>query len=140
MGFAILTVAILSLISIFPTTLRAHEDAELLALGASLAMMKIEEIRRDNDCAGELIDRIRNLLEPTEPVPFGQEPRLAYRLSSTTILYVKLDSAGDPVDDPADPRDDAGVARVIIQESPLFSSEPKIIAEFRFDAEIRGCP
>ena len=60
--------------------MKGNEMAELRTEGATLAMMKIEEIRRDNDENNKLITTIKSLPQPTDPVPFGTEPRLAYRL------------------------------------------------------------
>ena len=131
-GLAVLTAGILSILAVFPATLRGNQSAELRTLAASLAMMKIEEVRRDNDETNFLIGGIQNLTEPTEPVVFALERRLAYRFSGVTMLHIKIDASGAIIDDPDDPRDDPGVARVIIQESPTFRSRPKIIAEFRF--------
>ena len=132
-GLSIMTVGILGIMAVFPFTLRAREQAELRTIGAWAALMKIEEVRRDNDTGGKLLTGIENLSEPTEPVVFAFDQRLAYRFSSTTILYEQLDpSTGLPIDDPSDPRDDPGVARVIIQESPAFRPNPRILDEYRF--------
>jgi len=128
----VLTVGVLGVVTLFSFVLRANEEAELRTIGAALAMMKIEEIRRDNDRDGKLLEAIRMLEAPTDPVPFALEGRLAYRFSSTTLLYLRRGGSGAPIDDPDDPRDDPGVARVIIQESPEFKPRPKILDEYRF--------
>lgn len=125
-GLSILTVGILVVLQLFPYTIRANERAELRTIGAALAMQKIEEIRRDNDQGSRLIDGIKSLTSPTAPVPFAADPRLAYRLSGVTMLYSDSGVANDP-------RDDVGVARVIIQESPSFRSRPVILDEYRFN-------
>lgn len=133
-GLSILTVGIVLLMAAFPYTLKSDESAELRTLGAALAALKIEEVRRDNDANDRLIDAIRNLAAPTDPVDFALERRLAYRFHSQTMLYAKTDAFGNPFDDPLDPRDDPGVARVIVMISPNFRpGKPTILDEYRFD-------
>ncbi len=125
-GISILLVGILSLMTFFPAILRANERAELRTIGGGLALMKIEELRRDDDLNDQLIESIRNLTAPTPAITFPHEPRLAYRFSGVTALY----TAG--ITDPDDSRDDPGIARVIIQESPNFRANPSILDEYRF--------
>jgi Tfp pilus assembly protein PilV len=125
-GLSILTVGVLVILQMFPYTLRANERAELRTIGAALAMQKIEEIRRDNDVGNRLLDGIKGLTTPTQPVAFASEPRLAYRLSGVTMIYTNTGVANDP-------RDDVGVARVIIQEAPGYRSRPQILDEYRFN-------
>lgn len=133
-GLSILTAGILAIIALFPTTMRGNEQAELRTIAASLMAMKAEEIRRDNDASDKLINAIKTLPAPTDPVTFPFEPRLAYRFSSTTILYQKRDAAGAITDDPADPRDDSGVARIIVQIAPTFRpGKAYVLDELRFD-------
>lgn len=126
LGLSILTAGILAVLALVPWTLRANERAELRTLAASLGMMKIAEIRRDNPTTGSvatLIGEIQDLTTPTDPITFPFEPRLAYRFSGETILYTGVN----------DERSSSGVARVIIQESPDFRPNPIILEEFRFD-------
>lgn len=133
-GLALLLVGILAIIAYFPYMLRSAEAAELRTIGSGLALMKLEEIRRDNDDNGRLLNAIKSLPGPTDPVTFPMEPRLAYRFSSTTILYKHHDAAGNLIDEPTDPRDNPGVARVIIQISPEFRPGKEfILDEYRFD-------
>ena len=73
-GLSILTVGIVSVMALHPFTLRANEDAELRTIAASLAMMKIEEARRDNDENDKFKMAILNLTEPTEAIPFAIDP------------------------------------------------------------------
>lgn len=125
LGMSILTAGLLAVLALFPWTLRANERAELRTLAAGLGMMKVEEIRRDNPTTSSLstfIDAIAGLTAPTDPITFPFEPRLAYRFSSQTLLYTNTN----------DERSSPGVARVIIQESPDFKTNPIIIEEFRF--------
>jgi type II secretory pathway pseudopilin PulG len=132
-GVAVMAAGIAVIMAVFPVTLRGADRAELQSLGAALAMMKIEEIRRDDDEGGRLIAAIEALTEPTEPIVFPLDPRLAYRFSGVTVLYVRRDNAGVIIDDPDDPRDDPGVARVIIQTAPIPGAEEEILGEFRFN-------
>jgi type II secretory pathway pseudopilin PulG len=125
LGMSILAAGVLAVLGLFPWTLRANERAELRTLGAALGMMKVDEIRRDNPTSptlATLIGEIESLTVPTDPVTFPLEPRLAYRFSGVTMLYQGTD----------DERSSPGVARVIIQESPTFRSNPVILDEFRF--------
>lgn len=126
LGLSILTAGILAVLALVPWTLRANERAELRTLAASLGMMKVEEIRRDNPTSGSvatLVGEIQNLTTPTDPITFPFEPRLAYRFSGETLLYAGVN----------DERSSSSVARVIIQESPEFRANPIILEEFRFD-------
>lgn len=133
-GLSILTAGILAIVALFPATMQANEAAELRTIGASLLAMKAEEVRRDNDANDKLINAIKTLAAPTAPVTFPYEPRLAYMFSSTTILYQKRDAAGTVVDDPNDPRDDPGTARIIVQISPTFRpGKAYILDELRFE-------
>lgn len=133
-GMAILLAGIVSIMAYLPKMLEADEAAELRTIGAGLALMKLEEIRRDNDANGRLLNAIKSLPGPTAPTTFPFEPRLAYRFSSTTVLYQHFDNVGNLIDEPTDPRDDPGVARVIIQISPQFRpGKEYILDEYRFD-------
>lgn len=133
-SMAILTAGILSIIAIFPSIMKGNEAAELRTIGATLAMMKVEEIRRDDDENSKFMQAIKTLPAPTDPVPFASDPRLAYRISSTTMLYQHRDNSGAIVDDPADPRDNPNIPRIIIQVSPLYRpSNPVILDEYMFD-------
>lgn len=126
-GLSILAAGILAILSVTPTIMRANERAELRTIGAALAYQKIEEVRRDNDAGGKLINQIKNLTTPTAPVRFGADPRLSYRFSGVTLLYRNADGGPD------DPRTTPGVARVIIMESPGFRARPQILDEYRFN-------
>lgn len=132
-GVAIAMAGIVAIMAVFPSTLRSAEKAELLTIGSGLAMMKIEEIRRDNDESGRLLNQIKALTEPTEPVVFPFEPRLAYSFSGTTVLYARRDLDGNLLDDPDDPRDDPGVARILIRMAPSFDPSARVLSEFRFN-------
>ena len=47
-ALGILTAGILSIMAIFPYTIKAQQEGELLSEAAALAQMKAEEIRRDD--------------------------------------------------------------------------------------------
>ena len=122
-ALAVLTAGVLAVAAAFPYALETERDAELLTTAAALAQMKAEEIRRDNDQEGLLVEEIRNLPNPTEPVTFPREPRLAYSLSGRSILFNEAD----------DPRAAAGVARVIIRYASDFRPSQDVIYELRFN-------
>jgi Tfp pilus assembly protein PilV len=125
-GLSILTAGLLAILAIFPHTLRAQREAELLTIAASLAQMKAEEIRRDDDQQKSLITEIKKMTEPSSPIIFPGEPRLAYSFSGQTILYTQGV-------DPADPRTTPGIARVIIRYSPDYRSSQDVVYELRFN-------
>lgn len=125
-ALSILTVGMLTVLALVPSTLRANERAELSSLAAAFAVMKVEEIRRDADAAGTLISSIEGLSSPTGLVVFPLEPRLAYQYHSESLLYTAF----------GDPRAASGVARVIVSEAPSYSPDPAILAEIRFDASL----
>ena len=122
---AILLAGIISIVNFFPLGLKAQYRAADLSRAALLANMKAEEIRRDCDKAGELLNAIRNLRGPSQIITFPNEPRLAYCFSGISLK--------DPHDDPDDTRDDYGVARVIIMYSEEFRGRNEILYELRFD-------
>lgn len=132
-SLSILTAGVLAILAVLPSMLQANERAELRTMGASLALQKIEEIRRDNDAGGQLLNKIKNLRVPTDPVEFAAERRLSYRFSGITLLYRGPLNPSGLGDDPNDDRDDPGVARVIIQLSPGFSRRRVILDEYRFN-------
>jgi len=121
----ILACGILAIINFFPVAQRAGARAELLTKAAFLAQQKAEEVRRDNDGAGALIDSIRMLASETAPMVWEQDERLAYSFSGRSAL--------DPVDDPDDPRDDWFVPRVIVRYNPAFRPSSEVLYELRFD-------
>ena len=105
--------------------LRAQARAADVSEAALLAQMKAEEIRRDADRAGRILNTIQNLTTPTEIITFPNEPRMAYCFSGVSLI--------DQRDDPDDPRDDHGVARVIIMYSMEYRGKNEILYELRFD-------
>jgi len=134
-ALAIFLIGIVSILNFFPNILRAQNEALLLTSAALLGQEKVMEIRRD-DRSGPgpqtLIETIRARTEPTDPIIFPREPRLAYAFHSRSLL--------DPVDDAIDPNDDFDVARVLIikveqNRVPTVAnvSRWEILAEIRFD-------
>jgi type II secretory pathway pseudopilin PulG len=121
----ILMFGILGILAYFPSALRANDRAILLSEAVLLAQRKAEEIRRDDTVQRKLIRQIRDLTEPTAPVVYDRNPTLAYRFCGVSLL--------DPVDDPGDPRDDRGVARVIVEYAPGHRRAGTILYELRFD-------
>ncbi len=140
-GMGILTAGVISVMWMYPSTMKANEMAELRTLGAMLAMSKVEEIRRDNDELDKLINGIKNMTAPSSLITFPMEPRLAYAFSARSELYINRDNAGMVIDDPTDPRDNPGIPRVHIYISPTFRGGQKVnfygrlqpIDEYMFD-------
>ncbi|KPL11351.1 hypothetical protein AMJ85_03705 [candidate division BRC1 bacterium SM23_51] len=124
-SLVILLGGIMAIIAYFPNALRANDRAVMLSEAALLAQRKAEEIRRDSDQARTLIAAVRNLTVPTAPIVCPSNRNLAYRFSGISLL--------DPVDDPGDPRDDHGVARVIVQYAESYRPGDDILYELRFD-------
>jgi len=124
-ALTILLVGIVLILIMFPRFLVAAHDAEMESKAVMLAQMKAEEIRRDDDTSGTLINSIRNLPGPTAPIQFTQDPELAYSFSGTSILYAGETPAGDP-----------NIPRVIIRYAPQYrvSSNPNkdVLYELRF--------
>ena len=125
-ALAILLAGVLAIVLFFPRTLSASAEAVLVTEAAVLAQMKAEEIRRDDDVQGTLVKAIADRTTPTDPIPFVQEPNLAYSFSGRTILY-PADQPGD-----GDPRNDEGVARVLIRYARSYRSSEDVIYELRF--------
>ncbi|GAB4321702.1 MAG: hypothetical protein Kow0059_16490 [Candidatus Sumerlaeia bacterium] len=124
-GMAILLAGIISILNMFPISLRAGAEAAMLSEAALLAQQKAEEIRRDSDNQRTLINKIRVLTAPSTPIPFPQDDRLTYSFCGVSLL--------DPKDDPDDPRDDVGVARIIVRYNARFRPDQRVIYELRFD-------
>ena len=122
---AILLAGILSIISFFPMGLKAQNRAGDISRAAFLAQLKAEEIRRDNDRAGRLLNAIRARRTPSEIITFPNHPKFAYCFCGVSLI--------DPRDDPDDPRDDYGVARVIIMYSLEYRGRNEVLYELRFD-------
>lgn len=124
-GMAILLAGIISILNMFPVSLRVGNEAAMLSRAALLAQIKAEEIRRDSDLNRTLINKIRITNTPTPPLPFPQDSRLSYSFCGVSLL--------DDIDDPGDPRDDVGVARIIVRYSAEFRPDQRVIYELRFD-------
>jgi prepilin-type N-terminal cleavage/methylation domain-containing protein len=123
---AILLIGVLSIVNLFPMGLKAQNRANDISRAAMLAQLKAEEIRRDNDRAGRLINSIRRLRTPTDPVTFPNDTKFAYSFCGISLI--------DPQDDPDDPRDDFAVPRVIIKYSREYRGHSdEVLFELRFD-------
>ena len=85
-ALGILLAGILAVAAVFPYTLQAQRDAEVLSLAGALAQMKVEEIRRDDSADGKLVQAIKDLAEPTAPIVFPNEPRLSYSFSGRPLV------------------------------------------------------
>ncbi len=123
-ALAILTAGVLAIAAVYPKTLQAGNESQILTEAAALAQMKAEEIRRDNDRDGRLLDAIKALDNPTEPVRFPREPRLTYSFSNRSLLYAA---------DASDPRAAPGVPRVIIRYAADYRQSQDVVYELRFD-------
>jgi prepilin-type N-terminal cleavage/methylation domain-containing protein len=124
-SLAILLAGIIAILNFFPFALKANRDAELLSQAALLAQLKAEEIRRDLKTNVDLLNQIKSLTTPTESVRFSQNPNLSYCFCGISLL--------DPNDDPQNPADDHGVARIIVRLDKSYDPGEKIIYELRFD-------
>ena len=122
---AVLLAGVVAIAMYFPISIGAKADAGYLAKAALLAQAKAQEVRRDDDAASTQISDIKASVTPTAPLAFPDEPNLSYQFCGTSLI--------DPFDDPGDPRDDAGVARVIVRFSADFRPSQKVIYELRFD-------
>ena len=122
---AILLAGIVSIINFFPLGLKAQNRAMDVSKAALLAQLKAEEIRRDNDSANRLINAIRSLRTPTPAIQFPNDPKFAYCFCGISVV--------DPRDAPDDPRDDYGVARVIVMYSKEYKGKNEILYELRFE-------
>lgn len=116
---------ILAILNFFPISVKAAARAEHLTVATLLAQQKAEELRRDNDLAGSLIDSIRLRTEPTEPVVFSADDRFTYSFSGRSLL--------DGTDDADNPADDFFVPRVIVRYNPSFRDSADVVYELRFD-------
>lgn len=124
-SLAILLAGIIVILNFFPMSLKANKDAELLSEASLLAQLKAEEIRRDIKKNGDLLNQIKSLKTPTTPVRFAQNPSLSYSFCGVSLL--------DSNDDPDDPADDYGVARIIVRLDKSYSPGERVIYELRFD-------
>ena len=124
-AMAVMLVGVVGILQLFPPTLRAASEASLRGHAVLLAQRKAEEIRRDDGRNFSFVRSIRELSGPTELVPFPEDDRLAYQFSSTSLL-----SEGNP----ADPRDDVFVPRIIVRYNPAFRPSADILIELRFES------
>lgn len=129
-SMAILLAGIVAIINLFPWSLKAMNDAAVLTEASLLAQWKAEEIRRDNVITAsetDYIDYIKTLTapEPTDGIAFEENDHLTYSFCGVSLL--------DSVDDPADPRDDRGVARIIVRHNKNIDPKMKVIYELEFD-------
>ncbi len=123
-SMAILLAGIVSIINLYPLSLKSNNRAITLSKAVVLAQLKAEEIRRDSVGTIDLVAEIERLTTPTAPKPFPQETTLTYSFCGVSLI--------DPDDDPDDPRDDPGVARVIVRYNRSFKPTEDIIYELRF--------
>lgn len=127
-SIAILSAGIIAIIYLFPFSLQAINEAAMVSEAALLAQWKAEEIRKDDiDDSPDAIETIQNMTEPfpTDGIPFEQNNHLTYSYCGVSLL--------DPVDTPGDPRDDVGVARIIVRKNKNIDPTMKVIYELEFD-------
>ncbi|MBN1515771.1 hypothetical protein JXA32_04290 [Candidatus Sumerlaeota bacterium] len=108
----------------FPRAVEQKYEAMYRTKAVALAQLKAEEIRLYDDLGHTKLEEIRALTRPTRPLPFPDEPKLSYQFSGVSLL--------DPIDDSGDPRDDIGVARVIVRYSTDFRPSRDVLYELRF--------
>ena len=119
----IFAIGIIGILQFFPPALRASSEASLRGAAALLAQQKAEEIRRDDDQAGSLIEAITFLEEPTGPVTAPFDDRLVYQFHSRSLLS----------DEPPPPPGTPGVPHAIIRYNPEFRPSADVLYELRFD-------
>ncbi|MFP4379022.1 MAG: hypothetical protein ACLFUS_00855 [Candidatus Sumerlaeia bacterium] len=123
---AILVTGIVAIAAFFPASLRQNQRAIDISTAAFLAQMKVEEIRRDDTSGQDFVRTIRDMETESDPVVFALDDRFTYSFSGVSVI--------DPVDDdPDDPRDDHGVARVIVRYAEDYNPDTTILYELRFD-------
>ena len=124
-SLAVLLTGIVAIVNLFPLTIKSWGENALLSKAILLADRKVEEIRRDDGFGGiVIIERIRALRSPTPPRAFPEDPRFTYSFNGVSLI--------DSADDPDDPRDDPGVARVIVRFNRQFDPSEKVVYELRF--------
>jgi type II secretory pathway pseudopilin PulG len=127
-AMAVLLIGVVAIANVFPSAIRAKQDAGYYVKAVLLAQTKAHEVRRDNNTSNTLISSIQNLTAPTTPIAFPDEPNLAYQFCGVSLE--------DPIDEPghpdSDPRDDPGVARVIVRYAASYRKSQEIIYELRF--------
>lgn len=129
---ALLVSGIVAILFFFPSNLRQNQRVVDISTAAYIAQMKAEEIRRDDTVNGDLIQAVQNLTSATAAVPFALDDRFAYRLVGISMLDPDDEDPNPPPLDP-DPRDEEGVARVIVQYNRTFRESEDILYELRFD-------
>lgn len=86
MGLSLLTMGILGILWLYPWTLRANQTAELRTAAGGLAMMKVEELRRDDTVTSvSLTDTLLTVDTPTTPLVWPLDERLAYSFASDVV-------------------------------------------------------
>ncbi len=124
-ALAILVVGVVGILQFFPPSLRASSEASLRGRAVLLAQQKAEEIRRDSDSGGILIDNIATSGDPTDPIPFQEDDRLVYQFYNQSLRV--------PDGDPSDPEFAPGVPRVIVSYNEQFRPSGDVLYELRFD-------
>ncbi len=124
-ALALLLAGVVAIVQLFPATLRANQEAELLGAAALLAQQKAEEVRRDNDRNGDMLAAIQALTTPTDPVVWTTDDRLTYSYNGRSTF--------SNVDTVPDPSDDFNVARIIVRLNADYDPSERVIYELRFD-------
>lgn len=120
---AIFAIGVIGILQFFPQSLRVSSEAALRGQAALIAQQKAEEIRRDDNQAGDLVEAISFLEEPTDPIPYPFDDRLTYQFHSRPIL----------TDDPPPLPGTQGVPHVIVRYNPEFRPPGDVLFELRFD-------
>lgn len=116
-AMTIFLVGIVAIIHYYPSTIRQLTESAHLRQATMLAQMKAEEIRRDNDQMSNLMNEIRILSTPTDPIPFQVNPILSYSFNGESLI---------------DPSDSPGTPRVIIRYSSDYRPSQNVIYELKF--------
>jgi len=124
-ALVILMAGIIGIVQLFPVSLQANADAETKGIAVILAQKKVDELRRDSDTMDVILSTIELRDTETDPVVFPEDTRFTYSFVGESVY--------GPTGDPADPRDDSDVARVIIRLNNTVDPDRPVIYEMRFD-------
>ena len=130
-GLGIMMAGLLAIATVIPSTLQAHNEAEILTQAAMLAQGKVAEIRRDDSATKQLKNQIRSMTTPSQPIPFIYEPRLTYSFSGVSIMYADMVTPTMTLEQ-IDPRARPGIPRVLIRYAPEFRPTQDVIYELLF--------
>lgn len=120
----ILATGIVAIVSFFPMSLRQNHLAIDKSIAAYLAQMKAEELRRDNNAGGALIDEIKEMRVETPRATFPIDKRFAYSFTGLSIP--------DPAD-PGNPASNHQVALIVVRYSRDYRATEDFLYRLAFE-------